>query len=118
MQLLATPDCTNKRVAAELDMHPRTLHRRLEKQGTSFHRIKDEVRRELALYYLEKTTLEFAVISETLGFSEQAVMTRRCNHWFAASPSKIRHRWGRTARAGAAKICRNSVKSRMLGHTA
>lgn len=110
MQLLATPDCTNERVAAELAMHPRTLHRRLEKQGTSFHRIKDEVRRELAQYYLEKTTLEFAVISEILGFSEQAVMTRRCNYWFAASPSQIRHHRS-VPRGPGSKSLSNSVKS-------
>jgi AraC-like DNA-binding protein len=90
MQLLATPGCTNERVAAELAMHPRTLHRQLQKQGTSFHRIKDEVRQDLARYYLEKTTLEFSSISDMLGFSEQAVMTRRCNVWFAASPTQIR----------------------------
>jgi AraC-like DNA-binding protein len=90
MQLLASPHCTNERVAGELAMHPRTLHRQLQKQGTSFHRIKDEVRRDLARYYLRKTTLEFSTISEILGFSEQAVMTRRCNVWFAASPTQIR----------------------------
>lgn len=94
MQLLASPDCTNERVAAELAMHARTLHRHLEKQGTSFHRIKDEVRRDLARYYLQKTTLDIASISEILGFSEQAVMTRRCKHWFAASPTQIRQRHG------------------------
>lgn len=90
MQQLWTGLCTNERVASDLNMHPRTLHRRLATEGTSFQKIKDEVRRDIMLYYLQQTDLEFSVISEKLGFSEQSVMTRSCNLWFSASPTKIR----------------------------
>src|SRR3546814_13130769 len=45
MQLLTSGDCTNERIATELKLHARTVHRRLAIEGTSFHRIKDEVRR-------------------------------------------------------------------------
>src|SRR5262249_1879086 len=83
MRLLASAECTNERIAAELGMHPRTLHRRLRTEGTSFQHIKDEVRRDVMLYYLEQTNLDFARISERLGFAEQSVMTRHCNRWFA-----------------------------------
>ncbi len=92
MRLLGTPDSSNERVAGELNLHLRTLHRRLSAEGTSFQRIKDEVRRDVLLYYLRQTDLEFARISEKLGFAEQSVMTRRCNRWFSASPTRVRHR--------------------------
>jgi AraC-like DNA-binding protein len=90
MQFLWTDDCTNERVAAELNLHARTLHRRLKSEGTSFQQIKDEVRRDILLYYVQQTNLDFARISERLGFAEQSVMTRSCQRWLSASPTKLR----------------------------
>ena len=90
MQFLWTGDCTNEQVAAQLHMHSRTLHRRLKSEGTSFQRIKDEVRRDILLYYVQETKMDFARISERLGFAEQSVMTRTCQRWLCASPSTIR----------------------------
>ena len=99
MQLLGSDHCTNERIATALNLHPRTLHRRLRAEGTSFQQIKDEVRRDALLYYIRQTNLDFAVISEKLGFAEQAVMTRTCNLWFSASPTKLRSRARRVAPA-------------------
>ncbi|CAN7337163.1 AraC family transcriptional regulator ligand-binding domain-containing protein [Phenylobacterium sp. LjRoot225] len=99
MQFLGTEDCSNERVAAELNLHARTMHRRLTSEGTSFRQIKDEVRRDLMLYYIQHTDLEFAHISERLGFAEQSVMTRTCNRWFAASPTQLRSRRHRLSQA-------------------
>ena len=90
MQYLGSERCTNEAVAAELNLHPRTLHRRLRAEDTSFQKIKDEVRRDAMLYYLQQTRLDFTRISERLGFAEQSVMTRSCNRWFAASPTRVR----------------------------
>lgn len=90
MQLLGTGACSNERVADELNLHTRTLHRHLRKEGTSFQQIKDDVRRDLMFYYLAQTDSDFAWISERLGFAEQSVMTRRCNRWFAKSPTRVR----------------------------
>lgn len=90
MHFLATENCTNDQVAAALNLHPRTMRRRLNAEGTSFQQIKDEVRRDAMLYYLQKTNLEFTRISERLGFAEQSVMTRNCNRWFSSSPTKLR----------------------------
>jgi AraC-like DNA-binding protein len=90
MQRLAAEDCTNERIAAALNLHPRTLHRKLGAEGTSFQQIKDEVRRDVLLYCIEQTDLEFSSISEKLGFMEPSVLSRRCNRWFAASPTKLR----------------------------
>ncbi|CAN7247569.1 AraC family transcriptional regulator ligand-binding domain-containing protein [Phenylobacterium sp. LjRoot219] len=100
MQFLGAEDCGNERIAAELNLHARTMHRRLKEEGASFQRIKDEVRRDLMLYYLQDTELDFAHISERLGFSEQSVMTRTCNRWLAASPTQLRSQ-GRRRRAPA-----------------
>ena len=100
MQLLGTDHCTNEQVAAALNLHPRTLHRRLRSEGTSFQQVKDEVRRDAILYYLQQTNLDFAAISERVGFAEQSVMTQTCNRWFSASPTKLRAGGRRAAPTG------------------
>ena len=99
MQCLGAENCTNDRIAAALNLHPRTMHRRLGAEETSFQQIKDEVRRDVMLYYLQRTNLDFSYISERLGFAEQSVMTRSCNRWFFASPTKVRLRGRRPALA-------------------
>ena len=92
IRLLATGRCKIADVAVRLAVHPRTLHRRLEAEGTTFQRLKDEVRCDVMLYYLGRTTLDLAVVSERLGFAEQAVMTRFCRKLFAMSPTGLRAR--------------------------
>lgn len=95
MQLLGTEHCTNERIAAALNLHLRTLHRRLREEGTSFQQLKDEVRRDAMLYYIQQTELHFAAVSEKLGFAEQAVLTRTCRRWFSTSPTELRSRGSR-----------------------
>jgi AraC-like DNA-binding protein len=90
LQHLGTEGCTNDAVAASLNLHPRTLRRRLVVEGTSFQKIKDEVRRDFMLHYIQKTDLDFCGISARLGFAEQSVMSRYCHRWFAVSPSRLR----------------------------
>jgi AraC-like DNA-binding protein len=90
MHALGRDPCSNATVAAELALHPRTLHRRLRAEGTSFQRVKDEVRRDMLAYYLQHTAIELGRISEKLGFAEQSVLTRRCHSWFGVSPTRLR----------------------------
>lgn len=97
MQHLGTDHCTNDWIATALNLHTRTLHRRLNAEGTSFQHIKDEVRRDVMLYYLQQTNLDLALISDRLGFAEQSVMTRYCRRWYSASPTKLRSLFSRPA---------------------
>ena len=97
MQFFGTDHCTNERIATTLNLHPRTLHRRLREEGTSFQQVKDEVRRDAMLYYIRHTNLDFVAISERLGFAEQAVLTRTCHRWFSASPTDLRSQGQRAA---------------------
>lgn len=90
MRHLGVSDCTIERIADELCMHPRTLHRRLKDEARSFEGIKDDVRRDMARYYLERTALPFTRIAEKLGYSETSVLSRSCLRWFGASPRDVR----------------------------
>ncbi|PEQ13102.1 hypothetical protein B2G71_08420 [Novosphingobium sp. PC22D] len=91
MQRLSTRDCIIESIASELAIHPRTLHRRLKREGGCFQQIKDEVRRDLLTYYLEHTELELASISSMLGFSEQSALSHFCRHNFRMSPTDLRN---------------------------
>lgn len=89
---IANGDCTNDRIARELRLHPRTLHRRLRAEGKSFETIKDEVRRDLALTLLQDTDTPLTRIAERLGYAETSVLSRSCMRWFAAPPRQLRAR--------------------------
>jgi AraC-like DNA-binding protein len=92
MNLLGTAQCWNGYAAEALQLNTRAMHRRLTAEGTSFQRIKNEVRRDLALYYLELTQLDLTIVSERLGFAEQSALTYFCRKWLGAAPSLIRSR--------------------------
>lgn len=90
IRLLVEGDCTHKRVSAALGLHPRTLQRRLRQEGESFQSIKDGVRREVALRYLQQPDASLVRLTEILGYSETSVLSRSCNRWFATSPRRLR----------------------------
>lgn len=79
-------------VAAALGMHPRTLQRRLRDEGMSFEAIRDEVRRETALRYLNQTRLPLIKIASMLGYSELSAFSRSCIRWFSRSPREFRQK--------------------------
>jgi AraC-like DNA-binding protein len=79
-------------VAKALCMSERTLHRRLQDEGTSFVQLVDTVRREQAAHYLDRTSLCFTEISYRLGFANQGTLFRACKRWFNASPGRYRDR--------------------------
>jgi AraC-like DNA-binding protein len=53
-----------------LHLSPRTLHRRLEDEGSSFQATKDALRRDLAINNLAKTKQALAQIAAELGFAD------------------------------------------------
>ncbi|GIK47929.1 MAG: helix-turn-helix transcriptional regulator [Hyphomonadaceae bacterium] len=97
LRYLGSEDYTHERVAAELCMHPRTLQRRLRAEGMSFESIKDEVRREVALRYLQQSDLPLVRVAQKLGYAETSVLSRSCQRWFDASPQQLRRAGGAPA---------------------
>jgi len=88
--LLPIGQCTNDNVSYALGVHTRQLHRLLANQQTSFVKIKDEVRKSLARYYLCESQLSFGYISELLGYQEQATFSAACRRWFNQPPRAVR----------------------------
>jgi AraC-like DNA-binding protein len=89
---LASQDCTSNRIAAQLCMHRRTLHRRLRAEGTSFEAIKEEVRRDVALRYIREGGRSLKRLADMLGYAETSVVSRSFCRWFSATPSQLRLR--------------------------
>jgi AraC-like DNA-binding protein len=87
---LGTDSCNRNGVARAMAIHPRTLHRRLEREGETFDQIRDRVRREMAEYYLCKTNAPLSQVASIIGYSEQAVLSRSCQRWFGQTPRKFR----------------------------
>lgn len=79
-------------VARRLHLAPRTLHRRLRDEGTSFRQIKAALRRELALARLEKTPRSVGDIAAELGYSEPSAFFRAFHAWTGEAPSAHRRR--------------------------
>jgi AraC-like DNA-binding protein len=80
------------KIAAILGMSERTLQRRLTAEGTSFQRLLDDTRRELAQHYLGQSNVSLADIAYLLGFSNQSSFFRASRRWFGSSPRDYRFR--------------------------
>jgi AraC-like DNA-binding protein len=81
---------TEASVAAELHTTPRNLHRKLQKEGTSFKQLLSEMRRDLALKYIQDRSKTLTEISFMLGFSEASSFSRAFKAWTGKPPSEAR----------------------------
>lgn len=77
-------------VAKQLSMSARTLHRKLVAEGTTFQRVKDELRRDVAIHALARTNLPLKKIAEIVGFQDQSSFQRAFLHWTGRSPGMTR----------------------------
>ncbi len=84
--------------ARKLNLSSRTLHRRLQEEDSSFRAIKDAVRRDLALSYIEKSNQPIAKIAASLGFSEPSTFFRAFQTWTGIAPTVYRNRLARKNR--------------------
>ena len=79
-------------IAERLQMSRRTLTRHLLQQGTTFKRLLDDVRRELAERALISEEVGIAEIAERLGFAEPAAFHRAFKRWTGLTPADYRER--------------------------
>lgn len=82
-------------VAVELKMSPRTLRRKLREESTSYRKLIDELRRNMALKYLRDRNLTVEQISSLVGFSEAANFRHAFRRWTKTAPARFRGISGR-----------------------
>lgn len=83
---------TAEEAATALHVSTRTLHRHLGDEGTSFQRVKDELRRDMAVQKLTRTREPMAVIAAELGFDSTASFHRAFKGWTGDTPGVYRGR--------------------------
>ncbi|MCJ8170039.1 AraC family transcriptional regulator [Atopomonas sediminilitoris] len=79
-----------EQAAEQLHMSPQTLRRHLREEGASFQELKDQLRRDLAIYLLERAELSLQDISAQLGFSEPSAFHRAFKKWTGQTPGTYR----------------------------
>lgn len=97
-QKLSEGEASLDRIAAAMNVSPRSLQRRLQDQELSFSQLLDEVRRELAGRYLEDPALDLTDLAFLLGYSEQSAFTRAFKRWHGRAPAEARAQMRAAAR--------------------
>ncbi|MBV6637592.1 MAG: AraC family transcriptional regulator ligand-binding domain-containing protein [Mameliella sp.] len=75
-------------IASDLGMSERSLRRALAAEETSFHELRDDCRRSMALALLRKPTLSQTDVAFSLGYSDQTAFSRAFSRWFGEPPSR------------------------------
>ncbi|RDE24402.1 AraC family transcriptional regulator [Motiliproteus coralliicola] len=77
-------------IASALELTPQTLRRRLKCEGTSFHTIKAQLRRDIAIHHLGNAELSIEAIAEKAGYSEPSAFIRAFKSWTGFTPLQFR----------------------------
>jgi AraC-like DNA-binding protein len=89
---------TTEDIADALHVSSRTLQRRLQDDGSSFQRVLEEARHQLARHYLNNSVLELNEAAYLLGYEDGNSFVRAFRTWEGVPPA----RWREQQRARAA----------------
>ncbi|MFM9862344.1 MAG: AraC family transcriptional regulator [Micropepsaceae bacterium] len=90
MPLLHTGDVSMDKIAETMAMSRQTLFRKLKDEGTTFEKVLDELRHNMALHYLGGKKVSINETAYLVGFSEAAAFSRAFKRWTGKSPSEMR----------------------------
>jgi AraC-like DNA-binding protein len=90
---------TVNRIAARLRMSTRTLERRLEREGTTFSDLLEDLRRRLAVRYVTNQGIPLGEIAFLLGFSHTTGFHRAFKRWTGETPLGYRRAQGSLPRS-------------------
>jgi AraC-like DNA-binding protein len=77
-------------IARSLGMSKRTLARKLSEEGLNFTEILQQLRRDLAVRYLNDRKLHVSKIAWLLGFNEVSAFTHAFKRWTGKAPREMR----------------------------
>lgn len=78
---------TLEQICRQLYLTPRTLHRRLQDEGTSYRAIVEDVKHQLAIGYLREGQNGLQEIAYLLGYSDVANFRRAFKRWEGVPPT-------------------------------
>ena len=88
--LMARGEANADAACRSLRLSRRTLQRRLKAERTSFQKVLEEVRRELAVNYLSDARLKSFDIAMLLGYSNLSTFTTAFKSWYDLPPAQYR----------------------------
>lgn len=77
-------------IAAKLHISARSLQRRLQSEGTSFAEILSDLRRDLAIRYLQDPRISICEVAFLLGFLDVTAFHRAFKRWTGSTPAEHR----------------------------
>jgi AraC-like DNA-binding protein len=90
IDMLPSGGVSDEKVAKRLNMSTRSLQRKLQGAHTTFGRLLDEVRQEIAEHYIHDSAVSLSEIGFVLGYSEYSSFWRAYKRWTKTPPSEIR----------------------------
>lgn len=87
---LHTGEATMERIAEAMSMSRQTLLRRLKAEGVNFEQVLDDLRRTLALHYLEGRKVSVNETAYLVGFSDPSAFNRAFKRWTGTTPGRYR----------------------------
>jgi AraC-like DNA-binding protein len=90
MPILHTGKASMDSVAAKMGLSRSMLFRRLKAESTTFETVLDELRRTMALDYLNTKKVSVSETAYLVGFSEPAAFSRAFKRWTGSSPGSVR----------------------------
>jgi AraC-like DNA-binding protein len=88
--LLPAGRCSLERIAEHMGVDRRTVHRLLEREGTTFSSVVEEVRTEMVGRYLGDPNRPLSLIAQMLGFSALSAFSRWFRDRYGCSASQWR----------------------------
>ena len=79
-------------IADALHISSRSLQRRLQDEGSSFQRVLEEARHQLARHYLNNSVLELNEAAYLLGYEDASSFVRAFRTWEGVPPARWRER--------------------------
>lgn len=78
---------TLEQVADQMHCSPRTLQRKLQKEGTNFQLILENIRKDLAIQFLAQQHNKPREVASFLGYADPRVFRRAFKRWTGKSPA-------------------------------
>jgi len=100
--LLPSGECSIERVAGGLNLHPRVLQKKLQRDGISFRALLQQTRMDVAKRNLQHGQLSVTDLALNLGYADVAIFSRNFKRWTGLSPRawKKQHPQSRAQESG------------------
>lgn len=93
IQQLSSDNLSLEYIAESFGYTPRTLQRKFKEANTSYQRLLDNIRQDLAMHYLAERQIAVSEIAFLLGFSETSAFHRAFRRWTGQSPREFRSQY-------------------------